>query len=76
MISISNVLFVTSDDLLCDNIVMAKAQFEKDTALLLKDCNEYEIRIVKDVIASLKKRLRRDAGLRAARKNVDENILL
>ena len=55
---------------------MAKAQFEKDTALLLEDCNEYEIRIVKDVIASLKKRLRRDAGLRAARKNVDENILL
>lgn len=76
MISIANVLFVTSDDLLCDNIVMAKAQSEKDTALLLKDCNEHEIRIVKDVIASLKKRLRRDAGLRAARKNVDENILL
>lgn len=76
MISIANVLSVTSDDLLCDNIVMAKAQLEKDTALLLEDCNEYEIRIVKDVIASLKKRLRRDAGLRAARKNVDENILL
>ena len=76
MISIANVLFVTSDDLLCDNIVMAKAQFEKDTALLLKDCNEHEIRIVKDVIASLKKRLRRDAGLRTAHKNVDENILL
>ena len=76
MISIANVLSVTSDDLLCDNIVMAKAQFKKDTALLLKDCNEHEIRIVKDVIASLKKRLRRDAGLRAAHKNVDENILL
>lgn len=76
MISIANVLSVTSDDLLCDNIVMAKAQLEKDTALLLEDCNEYEIRIVKDVIASLKKLLRRDAGLRAARKNVDENILL
>lgn len=76
MISIANALSITSDDLLCDNIVMAKAQFEKDTALLLKDCNEHEIRIVKDVIASLKKLLRRDAGLRAARKNVDENILL
>lgn len=76
MISIANVLSVTSDYFLCDNIVMAKTQFEKDTALLLEDCNEYEIRIVKNVIASLKKRLRRDAGLRAARKNVDENILL
>ena len=76
MISIANVLSVTSDDILCDNIVMAKAQFEKDTALLLEDCNEHEIRIVKGVIASLKKRLRRDAGLRAVHKNVDENILL
>lgn len=76
MISIANVLSVTSDYFLCDNIAMAKAQFEKDTALLPEDCNEYEIRIVKDVIASLKKRLRRDAGLRAARKNVDKNILL
>ena len=43
---------------------------------MLEDCNEYEIRIVKDVIASLKKHLRRDASLRAARKNVDENISL
>ena len=55
---------------------MAKAQFKKDTALLLEDCNEHEIRIVKNVVASLKKRLRRDASLRAARKNVDENISL
>ena len=61
MISIANVL---------------SAQFEKATALFLADFNHHEIRIVKDVIASLKKRLRRDAGLRAARKNVDENILL
>lgn len=76
MISIANALSITSDDLLCDNIVMAKAQFEKDTALLLEDCNEHEIRIVKDVIASLKKLLRRDAGLRAARKNVEKNFLL
>ena len=28
MISIANALSVTSDDLLCDNIVMAKAQFK------------------------------------------------
>ena len=69
MISIANALSVTSDDLLCDSIVMAKAQFEKDIALLLEDCDEYEIRIVKDMIASLKESLRRDAGLRAAGRN-------
>ena len=71
MISIANALSVTSDDLLCDSIVMAKAQFEKDIALLLEDCDEYEIRIVKDMIASLKESLRRDAGLRAAGRNAD-----
>lgn len=71
MISIANVLSVTSDDLLSDSIVMAKAQFEKDTALLLEDCDEYEIRIVKDMIASLKESLRRDAGLRAAGRNAE-----
>ena len=71
MISIANALSVTSDDLLCDSVVMAKAQFEKDIALLLEDCDEYEIRIVKDMIASLKESLRRDAGLRAAGRNAD-----
>lgn len=71
MISIANVLSVTSNDLLSDSIVMAKAQFEKDTALLLEDCDEYEIRIVKDMIASLKESLCRDAGLRAAGRNAE-----
>lgn len=71
MVSIANALSVTSDDLLCDSIVMAKAQFEKDIALSLEDCDEYEIRIVKDMIASLKESLRRDAGLRAAGRNAE-----
>ena len=71
MISIAKALSVTSDDLLCDSIVMAKAQFEKDIALLLEDCDEYEIRIVKDMIASLKESLRRDATLRAAGRNAE-----
>jgi len=64
IITIANVLSVTSDDLLCDNIVMAKAQFEKDIAVLLEDCDEYEIRIIKDMVASLKDTLRRDKHLR------------
>lgn len=64
IITIANVLSVTSDDLLCDNIIMAKAQFEKDIAVLLEDCDEYEIRIVKDMVASLKDTLRRDKHLR------------
>ena len=49
-----------------NNIIMAKVQFEKDIALLLEDCDEYEIRIIKDMIGSLKDTLRRDANLRTA----------
>lgn len=64
LIGIANALFVTSDDLLCDNIVAAKVQFEKDIARLLEDCDTYEIRIMMDMIASLKESLRRDAHLR------------
>ena len=71
MISIANALSVTSNDLLSDSIVMAKAQFEKDTALLLEDFDEYEIRIVKDMIASPKESLCRDAVLRAAGRNAE-----
>ena len=64
IISIANALSVTSDDLLCDNIIMAKVPFEKDIAALLEDCDEYEIRIDKDIISSLKDTLRRDSKLR------------
>ena len=36
IISIANALHITSDDLLCDNVVKAKVQFEKDIALILE----------------------------------------
>ena len=66
IVRIANALGITSDDLLCDSVIKAKVQFEKDIALLLEDCDEYEIRIIKDMIGSLKDTLRRDANLRTA----------
>ena len=64
IINIANALHITSDDLLCDNVVKAKVQFEKDIALILEDCDEYEIRIIRDMAAATKETLRRDAHLR------------
>lgn len=64
IVSIANALSVTSDDLLCENIIMARVQFEKDIALLLEDCDEYEIRVIKDMVSSIKETLRRDSHLR------------
>ena len=64
IVSIANGLGVTVDDLLCDSVVHAKAQFEKDIASLLEDCNPYEIRMVRDMAEALITTLRRDANLR------------
>lgn len=64
IVSLANALSVTSDDLLCDSVVHAKPQFEKDIAAILEDCDEYEIRMVKDMSAALISTLRRDANLR------------
>ena len=52
------------DDFLCDNIVYAKQQFERDIANLLAECDGFEIRAVKDMAETLIDTLRRDAKLR------------
>ena len=61
IVSLANALSVTVDDLLCDSVVKSKVQFEKDIAGILADCDEYEIRMVKDMAQALKETLRRDA---------------
>lgn len=64
IVSLANALSVTVDDLLCDSVVKSKVQFEKDIAGILADCDEYEIRMVKNMAQALKETLRRDAHLR------------
>lgn len=64
IVSIANALKITSDDLLCDSVIKSKVQFEQDIALVLEDCDEYEIRVIRDIVAAIKDTLRRDAHLR------------
>ena len=64
IVSLANALSVTVDDLLCDSVVKSRVQFDKDIAGILADCDEYEIRMVKDMAQALKETLRRDAHLR------------
>lgn len=64
IVGIANALGITSDDLLCDSMIKAKVQFEKDIALVLEDCDEYEIRVIRDLAAATKETLRRDEKLR------------
>lgn len=42
-------LAVTSDNLLCDGIILSKVALEKDIALLPENCDAYEIRVIKDM---------------------------
>ncbi len=65
IISLANALSVSVDDLLCDSVIKSKVQFEKDIKDILRDCDDYEIRIIKDMMESMKATLRRDANLRS-----------
>ena len=64
IVSLANALGVTVDDLLCDSLIHARVQFEQDIAELLENCDNYEIRMVKDMTEALISTLRRDAHLR------------
>ncbi len=66
IVNLANALHVTADDLLCDSVLKATPQFRRDIAELLDDCNEYEIRIVKDIVEATKATLRRDTKLRTS----------
>lgn len=64
LVGIANSLGVSVDDLLCDSVLRANVQFERDIADILKDCDDYEIRIIKDILQATKETLRRDVWLR------------
>ena len=49
IVKIANALGVTVDDLLCDNLLQARPQFERDMQALLDSCEPYEVRIAYEV---------------------------
>ena len=53
IVNIANALSVTVDDLLCDSLKSARPQFERDIQRQLDTCDEYEIRLVRNVIQSV-----------------------
>jgi len=63
IVCLANALNVSADDLLCDSVIKARVQFENDIAEILSDCDEYEIRIIRDMAQALKETLRRDDRL-------------
>ncbi|MCI9978426.1 helix-turn-helix transcriptional regulator [Clostridioides difficile] len=58
LVAIANVLDVSMDELLCDTILNSRAIFEDELAEVLKDCNDYEIRFITDIVKASKKSMR------------------
>lgn len=63
LIAISNALSVSPDRLLCDNIMPAQVIFEEEAKELFEDCDEYEVRVLVDMLKSIKGILRRNREL-------------
>ena len=58
LVAIANTLTVSVNDLLCDTVLISKAVFEKEAKELIEDCNEYEIRVLVEVLKATKQSLR------------------
>lgn len=63
IIHIANALAISVDELLCDNVIKTKVQIEKDIAEIIDDCDNYEIRIIRDVTEATKASLCRNTWL-------------
>lgn len=58
LVAIANLLTVSVDELLCDTLIASKAVFEKEAQAVFDDCNEYEVRVLVDVLKATKDSLR------------------
>lgn len=63
-VSLANALSCTVDEFLCDNVIRSKEVFSREAQLLLEDCDDYEIRILTDLLKAAKETLRRDKRLK------------
>lgn len=58
LVAIANLLGVSVDELLCDTVLKSKQIFTKEADNIFRDCNEYEVRILVDVLQATKNSLR------------------
>lgn len=58
LVAIANLLTVSVDELLCDTLIVSKAVFEKEAQEVFDDCNEYEVRVLVDVLKATKDSMR------------------
>lgn len=64
LFSIANALHVSLDELCCDNLISSENVYKNSIADLIKDCSNYELRIIENVIHELISSLRECEHLR------------
>lgn len=64
LIDIANALSINIDSLLCDNILNSKVVFEGEAKEVFDDCDEYEIRMLVDILKYMKETIRKDRKTR------------
>ncbi len=70
LVAIANMLSVSVDELLCDTVIVSKAVFEKEASEIFNDCNEYEVRVLVDVLRTTKNSMR---NVKLFETNINEN---
>ncbi len=60
IVEIANALDITANDLLCDQVKAERVTFEKEISAMLSDCDNQEIRMICDLIASFKETYRKN----------------
>jgi transcriptional regulator with XRE-family HTH domain len=71
IINIANVLAISVDDLLCDNVIRSNHVFNKEAQNILIDCSPYDIRILLDVLKSTKEALQKNEQFKQSLKNTE-----
>ncbi len=59
LIGIAEILEVSADDLLCDTVLRTVTVFQQEAQDILSECNEYEVRILVDILKAAQQSLRK-----------------
>lgn len=64
LIAVANALDTSVDFFLCDNVIKSEHVFNSEANKLLADCDDYEIRIILNVLSATKSSLREEIDFR------------
>ena len=64
LVNIADALGVSIDDLIYDSVVHARPQLEREIQQIVDSCNDYELRVVKEVTHSVVDALRANEKLK------------